>query len=68
VICNNIEMGGTCDSLTDQDNQDGQDGQDGQSDDIDDAGGRAGGGIAIQGAGTSLRRTRLGKVVKYRDE
>jgi hypothetical protein len=71
-----IEMGGTGASLTDQDvqddaqdGQDGRDGQDGQGSGLEEVGGRVGsrvgGGVTIQGAGTSPRRTRSGKVVKY---
>jgi hypothetical protein len=67
-------MGGTSASLTDQDIQDGQ------GDGLEDVSGRVGGSrvggsrvggnmvggsIAILGAGTSPRRTRSGKVVKY---
>jgi hypothetical protein len=43
---------------------DGQDDQDGQGD----TGSRVGGGMMIQGAGTSPRRTRSGKIVKYKYE
>jgi hypothetical protein len=69
-----IEMGGTGAGLTDQDGQDGQNsqdcqgGQDGQGDSPEDVGSNVGGGITIQDAGTSPRRTRSGKVVKYKDQ
>jgi hypothetical protein len=35
---------------------------------MDDAGGRASSSVAIQGTGTSPRRTRSGKAVKYQEE
>lgn len=54
-----VEMGGTSASLTDQDVQDGR------GDGLGDVSGRVGGSIAILGAGTSPRRTRSGKIVKY---
>ena len=62
VELGDVEMGGTSSSLTDQD------GQDGQGDSQEDVGGKVGGGSTILGAGTSPRRTRSGKVVKYRDD
>jgi hypothetical protein len=61
VKLSNLEMGGIGSRLTCWGDQDDQDDQDGS---IDDVSGRV---IAIQGARTSLRRTRSGKVVKYKD-
>jgi hypothetical protein len=67
-----VEMGGTGGGLIHcniQDNsQDGQDSQDDLGGCLEDTGGRVGNGIMILGAGTSPRRTRSGKVVKYRDQ
>jgi hypothetical protein len=60
-----VEMGGTSSGPTDQD---GQGGEDGQGDGLEDIDGRASGGKATLGAGTSPRRTRSGKEVKYRDQ
>jgi hypothetical protein len=60
-----VEMGGTGASLADQDVQDDQDDQ---GSGLEDVGGRVGSGITIQGAGTSPRRTRSGKILKYNDE
>ena len=64
VDLSDIELGGIAGSsgLADQD------GQDGQGDGLEDVGSRVGGGITIQDAGTSPRRTRSGKVVKYNDD
>jgi hypothetical protein len=63
VESGDIEMGGIAVSggLA---NQDGQDGQDSR----EDVGSIVGGRMTIQGAGTSPRRTRSGKIVKYNDE
>jgi hypothetical protein len=63
-----VEMGGTSVGLTDQDGQDSQNGQDSQGGGLQDVGSRFGGGKAILGAGTSPRRTRSGKVVKYSED
>jgi hypothetical protein len=52
-------------SLADQDSQDGQDGQEDVGSRV---GSRVGREITIQGAGTSPRHTRSGKIVKYKDE
>jgi hypothetical protein len=60
-----VEMGGTSSGLADQDIKDGQSSQ---GDSLEDVGGRVGGGITILGAGTSPRRTRSGKVIKYSDQ
>jgi hypothetical protein len=42
--------------------------QDSQGDSLEDGGSRVGDRMTIQGAGTSPRRTRSGKVVKYQDD
>jgi hypothetical protein len=67
VELGDIEIGGIAGSggLVDQDSWDGQHGQ---GDSLEDVGSRVGGGITIQGTGTSPRRTRSGKIVKYKDE
>jgi hypothetical protein len=76
IESSDIEMGSAVGSasLADQDGQDGQDGQDsqdsqdGQDDSMEDIGSRVGGGMTTQGVQTSPRRTRSGKIVKYRDD
>lgn len=66
----NAEIGSITGSsgLIDQDGQDGQDGQASQKDIGSRIGGRVSGRTTIQGARTSPRRTRSGKIVKYKDE
>jgi hypothetical protein len=73
VELGDIEMGGTGAGLTDQEGQDSQDGQDSGLEDVSyrvgsRVGSKVGSGITIQGARTSPRRTRSGKIVKYKDE
>jgi hypothetical protein len=56
VESGDVEMGSTVGSAGLAD-------RDGQGDSLEDVGSRVGTRITIQGAGTSLRRTRSGKVV-----
>jgi hypothetical protein len=70
VELGDVEMGGIGSGLADQDGQDGQDGQgngqgNGEGNGLKGVGSRVSGGTTIQGVGTSPRRTRSGKVLKY---
>ena len=58
------EMGGAARSAGLAD----QDGQDGQGNFVEVVGSRVSGGMMIQRSGTSTKRIRSGKVVKYRDD
>lgn len=74
VKLGDVELGGTSGGLADQDAQNNiqniqgsQDSQGSQIDSIDNANGQVSGGLSVQGAGTSPKRTRPGKV-KYRGQ